>query len=728
MPFKKSAVKRTKSTDILSANEYNRKRTDVVEELKNKRINVAYRNTNRNYVTADSYSNDIMHVTLASPAVKGIPIRTALWHELSHVLHNSFATSFFNASHDLAKKQVDRILDKNPIFAEVDKALRSVRDPFTNAPDSLDKSQYVNQLMQLYRMGFNAIEDQRIESLTGSVWLGTGKMFNKMRDSLGERLLENLKSNVNSEDGMDNPINHLLLIRFNQAGAVRADHKLHKAMTDVAGKDEFGSIVIWKRYVKPVIDKWFTKRIEKQAEKYNESLSKNIEQLEQTKSKEEECEEKSTALEKISNFGQDYVYEKMNDYDKMLNRIGTEETKTIRDKENRYDKSERVYRKLNVHKYDKREELDELKREINSSRTSMLNEVHDMGKETTRDGVNTSVSKQTGMDRNQCDIGEDDEDALSERCKEEALDLDSEDIDEDNMDTMLAESEEGGIGQVKEIKNGLSGMAMPKEPSNIHIVSRVQKDNNVDSTLVTGLRTIVSKLKERNVPTLSDTGDEFDEDEYINLKQRGYGDVFKQNKLQNGIDILVSIDGSGSMESNENIVEARKLVSSLFKVAQTISELTVEANVWSSNTDGDVGMTTIRTLAECKNISTSVSGGRYYETPTHEAMAYSARRLKRMQGRHKMLILITDGYPQFSKGGVHMSNKAIVTACKKNLRKVLQVTDNVICINVEPRGYTTCEMLKDIFGKRYVEYEGVKKANEFVSKTLKRKFIEVLRR
>ena len=58
----------------------------------------------------------------------------------------------------------------------------------------------------------------------------------------------------------------------------------------------------------------------------------------------------------------------------------------------------------------------------------------------------------------------------------------------------------------------------------------------------------------------------------------------------------------------------------------------------------------------------------------------------------------------------------------------MQVTDNVICINVEPRGYSTVEMLKDIFGKRYVEYAGVKKANEFVSKTLKRKFIEVLRR
>ena len=99
-----------------------------------------------------------------------------------------------------------------------------------------------------------------------------------------------------------------------------------------------------------------------------------------------------------------------------------------------------------------------------------------------------------------------------------------------------------------------------------------------------------------------------------------------------------------------------------------------------------------------------------------------------MQGRHKMLILITDGYPQYSKNGTHLSNKTIISACKKNLRRVMQVTENVICINVEPRGYSTGEMRKEIFGKRYVEYAGVKQANEFVCKTLKRKFIEVFRR
>ena len=122
MPFKKSAVKRTKSTDILPANEYNRKRADVVEELKNKRINITYKNGNRNWVSEDNYSTDTMNIFIASPAVKGIPQRTALWHELSHVLHNSFASGFFKMAEQLSKKQVNRILDKYPVLGTAEVA------------------------------------------------------------------------------------------------------------------------------------------------------------------------------------------------------------------------------------------------------------------------------------------------------------------------------------------------------------------------------------------------------------------------------------------------------------------------------------------------------------------------------------------------------------------------------------------------------------------------------
>ena len=37
-------------------------------------------------------------------------------------------------------------------------------------------------------------------------------------------------------------------------------------------------------------------------------------------------------------------------------------------------------------------------------------------------------------------------------------------------------------------------------------------------------------------------------------------------------------------------------------------------------------------------------------------------------------------------------------------------------------------MLTDIFGKNYVEFNGMDEASEFVNKTLKRKFVEIFGR
>lgn len=736
MVFKKSAVKRTKSTDILPANEYNRKRADVVEELTSKRINVLYKKGGKNYVSEDSYSNDTMNVVLASPSVKGIPTRTALWHELSHVIHNSFGAGFFDTASDLAINQVKRMIANNPTLYQAN-ATVTQHASSTYAQDTynsygMGETHLIEQLKQLYRMGFNAIEDQRIESLTGGVWYGTKKMFNKMRDSLGDRLLTNCKTMGN--DAIDNPINQLLFIRFNHASDVpKADHKLSKAMDEVQGTDEFGSVVVWKRYVKPVIDKWFTNQIDKKMKEKEDELSKSISKAEDAEytadNKQEQLEERLKKLEEFNSKTKlDSIFKNKEESNLRMGDAG----KALVDKESYVQHTNRVFRKLDDSISKAKQDVQANSSKVNTSMDEVETIIREMTEDIRRDGASSPVANDTGMNKPtvgnaQANEGDTNEGSIARRCVEEGLDLDTDNTDEKDMSTMLVDSKRMGNEATEQIKNGLAGMSMPKNPSNIHPVARQPESNQTDATLVNGLSNIISKLKERNVPTLSDTGDEFDEDEYIDLKQRGHGNVFKVNKPSNGIPILVSIDGSGSMEANDNIDDARKLVSSLFKVAQRIPEISVEANVWSSDSNGDVAMTTIKTLADCKQITTHVTGGRYYETPTHEALTYSARRLKAMQGRHKMLILITDGYPQYSKNGTHLSNKTIITACKKSLRKVMQVTDNVICINVEPRGYSTGEMLKQIFGKRYVEYRGVKEANEFVSKTLKRKFIEVFR-
>ena len=34
-------------------------------------------------------------ITIATPAIKGIPTKTAIYHEMSHALHNTFMSGYF---------------------------------------------------------------------------------------------------------------------------------------------------------------------------------------------------------------------------------------------------------------------------------------------------------------------------------------------------------------------------------------------------------------------------------------------------------------------------------------------------------------------------------------------------------------------------------------------------------------------------------------------------------
>ena len=58
--------------------------------------------------------------------------------------------------------------------------------------------------------------------------------------------------------------------------------------------------------------------------------------------------------------------------------------------------------------------------------------------------------------------------------------------------------------------------------------------------------------------------------------------------------------------------------------------------------------------------------------------------LKRMRGYNKLIILITDGYPNYSKNGTSIPGSVYNQQCKKSLQKVLKITPNVICFLVGP--------------------------------------------
>ena len=706
MPFKKSPILRQKSSDILSVMEYYRKRTDVIEEICNTKIDLTYKNNGSNYVSQGKNSTNY-NINLAKPQVKDIPMKTALYHELSHVLHKTFLTGMLATMKELSRNEcVDRF--KEMTGRECDSQTSCDQDTVYSWSESL---------YQLYKIAFNIVEDQRIESLTMKVWLGTKPMFMQMRKKLGDRLIVDVNDTTKTD-----PTCQMLMYRFLHP-EVCDSIALKKSIDSVDGCDERGSVIVWKRLIKPVLDTYFFNKIKEKKDSRDKSDSTQMlpEDIDSSV-KESLLDDKVKAQTKLDEaqkdvndiVANDNVFEK--DMDGANTGVRTDEYKEAM---KRYEELEREVEHIG--------DMIEIQnnksyRAANNERALATNGISYM-KHTKNEILESDGRYMRNEDENT--------DNASDLEYSQALDGEESNL---SIEHELFQSKEEGSTQVTEIKNAISGMQVPKEPSHIHKEKRNTHGNKPEpnNTIVNGLVTILRKIKERNVKSIDDSGDEVDVDSYINVKQKGFGNAFESIKTDNGIPLMITVDGSGSMGSGydgSNMDKARDLVASLFKVAQQHSEITVKANVWSSSSSGDVAITDINSLHECNQISTHVdSNNGYYETPTHEGIRYSARKLKEMRGKNKMLIIITDGHPQFSKNGTHLGKNVITKLCKDAYRQAQSVTPNILCINIEKRSYTAKEMLTDIFGKNYVEFNGMDEASEFVNKTLKRKFVEIFGR
>ena len=73
-----------------------------------------------------------------------------------------------------------------------------------------------------------------------------------------------------------------------------------------------------------------------------------------------------------------------------------------------------------------------------------------------------------------------------------------------------------------------------------------------------------------------------------------------------------------------------------------------------------------------------------------------------------------------------MQDRMIVKACKKALRKSLEICPNILAINIERRKYPD-GVLRSIFGKRFITFGGMANASLFIQTQLRRKLVEVYR-
>ena len=219
----------------------------------------------------------------------------------------------------------------------------------------------------------------------------------------------------------------------------------------------------------------------------------------------------------------------------------------------------------------------------------------------------------------------------------------------------ISKLKEAGLTKVGDIKDKIEKQARERnntimpDADKLDFVDRYKESNDyfVNPVIANGMNKILRNIQAKNRIRLTDCGDDLSISEVIKRKARGWGDkVFTNRKRVSSLEVTVSIDASGSMGTTINI--ARDMVATMFKGIEGVKGINLEAIIWGGGNQGNVGISVINNIKQCKSIR--VHNG-YGGTPTPFAVEYSVRTIERRKGRNKLLVIITDGSPSGSGDG-----------------------------------------------------------------------------
>jgi hypothetical protein len=681
-----------KADFFLTPEEYYRKRANIIEELKKCSIDIGYRD-GFNCISEDKNNKKGTHykINIQTPVDPCIPKKTAVYHELSHALWDSFVSGSIQILDEWSSETLRDLLKEKKIphaYNQLGRIPVHISSEIAQAQEKMKsfiKSVYINC--------FNCLEDQRIESLTKNVWLATRGMFKQALTSCGQQM---------STATMLTPSDHLLAPRFFRPELTTA--RYIQAVKDVEGTGMTGAVVVMTQirdlidaHIKENLDK--TLDIMKKAIKHGSSLPIPPEEVNKY------LEKVAVRTSTVGNVGS---YEsRIKKYENAVKGSSlTVEQKKEAQKKVRSYRSVAKKSKTPPAKTEKDKKLEaQAKKQAEHKLTTEC--------------LSTEMTKQTEQENH-----------INGKCNTQI----SHEIGEasnktKNTSMSLEESKKQAQREVSSILEKILVSGSPKEPAYIKLGIKREKevvkpDNNIANLLA---RTF-ERVRHSKRTQLTERGNELDIEALIQSHSKGYGDYMIEEVRHKGLTIYVSIDGSGSMRYNSHMGEARTLVATMFKAVERVPSVKILANVWSSNTDGDVGITTIKSLSECKFISMSeeTENGGYYYTPTHEAIRFTAKQMGNYSGK-KLMIIITDGIPQYHKNNRSYSNDVLINMAQKEYRKAQRLCKNIMCINISHEARSK-ENLRQIFKRNYVEFNGMKQAKTFVLKNFRRTVFETLRK
>ncbi len=275
----------------------------------------------------------------------------------------------------------------------------------------------------------------------------------------------------------------------------------------------------------------------------------------------------------------------------------------------------------------------------------------------------------------------------------------------DEIKSLLKDGKTEGEREFEEVINIMNEGTSSTDnmPKNARIVKRIDEEYETNNHVAKKLNGIFKKVKMKYKESIDTEGYDVDVEEYVDR----FIDGHKLNKClintnaHRGVSIIISIDGSSSMRGQMPYV--RELVSTLYKSVKDISNVEIKCNVWASNREGEIGITEVNSKDDIKNISiTSVdTSDRFFATPTHMGLEYTRKMLKDMSGERKLVIMITDGVPNYYLKGRKVVRAEYYKKCRKSLQSLLRQTPNIICIAMIGNRVAQ-ERVMELFGKRRV--------------------------
>jgi hypothetical protein len=476
------------------------------------------------------YKSDSKYtINIAKKPIKGITKYTAFNHELGHYAFDSFNSQF-------------------PDY--IDDQLKMI------------PKEHHDKALELYRSVFNVIEDQRVESLMGNIYLGIGKRFRQSRRRLG------------SLKDMDhitvNPLDALHCAREYRDDAVINKFELAKTiMKDVESKDGDASIILSREYIDKVMNPWIISQLKNCKNPFPRSKSKPI--------------------------NGDF---KSN---------GTEPIKPTKKLETAFEEA------------------------FNENRSSDHREMDDSLTNSQQQQIDKSIAYQN----------------------------------DGNIKRALENSEENAENQIGKIMDKIEENARRVKISHIGNVDHIQKVDRTPTKnteiiprpnirVARNINRILKLIQSRNKPKIRDVGDNISIPHVIKRIAVGYGDVMIKKTPKQKIAILVSIDASGSMDGDP-IDTARDMMATLYKSIHGVEGIELRGVVWAGSGYSCL-VSEVKSLKECNTIHCNeYSGG----TPTPYAVEYCLDVIDNMKAKKKLMIVVTDGYPNSSNNPVLSADKEV---------------------------------------------------------------------